>query len=204
MAGTPTRSPIMDVALVAVFAALIAAFSLAPAVPLPGNAVPITLQTLAVALTAMVIGPWRGAAATLLYLVVGFAGLPVFAQGGSTLAVLARPSAGYLIAFPVYAVVVGVLAGLALRKTNWLRPALFVVAGLVGSFMVIHPMGILGMARNIPTTIERAFVLDLAFWPGDVVKTVVAALIATAVHKAFPALAARRRRPAAAASTIPA
>lgn len=186
-------SPVMDLALIAVFAALIAAFSLAPAVPLPGNAVPITLQTLAVALTAMIIGPWRGAAATLLYLVIGFAGLPVFAQGASTVAVLAKPSAGYLISFPIYAVVVGLLAGFALRRTNWVRPALLVVAGLVGSFLVVHPMGILGMARNIPTTLERAFLLDITFWPGDLVKTVVAALIATAVHKAFPALAARRR-----------
>lgn len=190
---TAKRSSIMDLAFIAVFAALIAAFSLAPAVPLPGNAVPITLQTLAVALTAMIIGPWRGAAATLLYLVVGFAGLPVFAQGASTIAVLAKPSAGYLIAFPLYAVVVGLLSAVALRRTNWLRPTLLVVAGLVGSFLVIHPLGILGMARNIPTTLERALTLDLAFWPGDLVKTVVAALIATAVHKAFPALRAHRR-----------
>lgn len=187
------HAPVMDLALIAVFAALIAAFSLAPAVPLPGNAVPITLQTLAIALTAMIIGPWRGAAATLLYLVIGFAGLPVFAGGASTLAVLAKPSAGYLISFPIYAIVVGLLARLALRRTNWLRPALLVVAGLVGSFLVVHPLGILGMAQNIPTSLGKAFTLDIAFWPGDVVKTVVAALIATAVHKAFPALAARRR-----------
>ncbi|MGA4668182.1 biotin transporter BioY [Propionibacteriaceae bacterium Y1923] len=191
--STNKTSPVMDLALVAVFAALIAAFSLAPAVPLPGNAVPITLQTLAVALTAMIIGPWRGAAATLLYLVVGFAGLPVFAQGASTIAVLARPSAGYLISFPIYAIVVGLLARYALRRTNWKRPALLVVAGLVGSFLVVHPLGILGMARNIPIALDRALVADIAFWPGDLVKTVVAALIATAVHKAFPALAARRR-----------
>ena len=199
--ATARRSSIMDLAFIAVFAALIAAFSLAPAVPLPGNAVPITLQTLAVALTAMIIGPWRGAAATLLYLVVGFAGLPVFAQGASTIAVLAKPSAGYLIAFPLYAVVVGLLARLALRRTNWQRPTLLIVAGLVGSFLVIHPLGILGMARNIPTTLERAFTLDIAFWPGDLVKTVVAALIATAVHKAFPALVRRRTRVATATRT---
>lgn len=192
--ANPQRSSVMDLALVAVFAALIAAFSLAPAVPLPGNAVPITLQTLAVALTAMIIGPWRAAAATLLYLVVGFAGLPVFAQGASTIAVLAKPSAGYLIAFPIYAIVVGLLAGLALKRTNWQRPALLVIAGLVGSFLVIHPLGILGMARNIPTSLDTALLLDVAFWPGDLVKTAAAALIATAVHKAFPALAARRPR----------
>lgn len=185
-------NPLMDLALVAVFAALIVVFSLTPAVPLPGMAVPITLQTMAIGLTAMVIGPWRGAGATLLYLALGFAGLPVFAGGASTLAVLGRPSAGYLLAFPLYAVVVGLLTTLVVRRAGAMRPVLLTLAGLVGSFLVIHPLGILGMARNIPVPLGKAATLDMAFWPGDVIKTILAALIATAVHKAFPALLVRR------------
>lgn len=195
-------NPLMDLALVAVFAALIVVFSLTPAVNLPGITVPITLQTLAIGLTAMVIGPWRGLAATLLYLALGFAGLPVFAGGASTVAVLGKPSAGYLLAFPLYAVVVGLLTQLVVRRTGAMRPVLLTVAGLVGSFLVIHPLGILGMARNIPVPLAKAFKFDMVFWPGDLVKTVLAALIATAVHKAFPALVARRREAAAAPRTV--
>jgi len=190
---TQHRNPLMDLALVAVFAALIVVFSLTPAIPLPGNAVPITLQTLAVALTAMIIGPWRGAAATGLYLAVGFAGLPVFAGGASGVAVLARPSAGYLISFPIYAIVVGLLAQWALRRATGWKPLLLIIAGLVGSFLVVHPMGIIGMSRLIPVPLQKAFMLDLAFWPGDLVKTILAACIAVTVHKAFPALLVGRR-----------
>ena len=185
-------NPMLDVALIAVFAALIVVFSITPAIPVPGIPVPITLQTLAIALTAMIIGPWRGAAATLLYLAIGFAGLPVFAGGASHIQVLTRPSAGYLISFPIYAVIVGLLARTFLRAKKTLRPLLLVAAGLIGSFLVVHPLGILGMARNIPVPLGTALKYDLAFWIGDVIKTVLAAAIATAVHSAFPALLARR------------
>ena len=58
------QSTVTDLALVAVFAGVISAATLAPAIPVGAVGVPITLQTLAVALTAMILGPWRGFAAT--------------------------------------------------------------------------------------------------------------------------------------------
>ncbi len=183
----------MDVALVAVFAALIAAFSLVPGINLV--VVPITLQTLAVGLTAMVIGPWRAFAATSLYLLVGFAGLPVFANGAAGIGVLARGSAGYLLSFPLYALLVGLLAQAVVRRgwrQRWLR--LF-LAGLVGSFTLVHPMGIAGMMVNVNLPLAKAFTLDMTFWVGDLIKTAIAAGVAVAVHKAFPALLATRRVP---------
>ena len=72
MSASAKTTPATDLALIAVFAALIAAFSLTPAIPITGG-VPITLQTLAVVLAGLVLGPWRGFLATLLYLAVGFA-----------------------------------------------------------------------------------------------------------------------------------
>ncbi len=38
-----------------------------------------------------------------------------------------------------------------------------------------------------------AFVVDLAYWPGDVLKNLAMAVVATAVHRAFPDLLPRRR-----------
>ena len=104
------QSTVTDLALVAVFAGVISAATLAPAIPVGAVGVPITLQTLAVALTAMILGPWRGFAATALYVIVGLAGLPVFAGGASGIGVLAKPSAGYLLAFPFAAALTGWLA----------------------------------------------------------------------------------------------
>src|ERR1044071_8771852 len=51
------------------------------AIPLPFTPVPMTLQPLAVIFLGAALGSTRGAAAAALYLLEGFSGLPVFAQG---------------------------------------------------------------------------------------------------------------------------
>ncbi|MDN5570839.1 MAG: biotin transporter BioY [Propionibacteriaceae bacterium] len=183
-----------DLALVAVFAGMLAALTLAPAIPVGALGVPITLQTLGVALSGMILGPWRGGAAVLLYLVLGFAGLPIFAQGAGGLGVFARPSIGYLLAFPLAAVLIGFLTRLVLRRIS--APALRGLAifgcGLAGSFVFIHPFGITGMHLVGALPWEVALATGALYLPGDLIKTAVAAAIAVAVHRAFPDLAAPR------------
>lgn len=102
-----------DLALVASFAAFIAVCAILPGIPTPSG-VPITLQTFGVMLAGLVLGPLRGGLATLLYVGLGLAGLPIFAEGAGGLGVLGKASVGYLLSFPVAAAVAGVLAGLAL------------------------------------------------------------------------------------------
>lgn len=184
------RQPTTDLALIAVFAALIAAFSVVPGVPV--GPVPITLQTLAVILSGLVLGPWRGFAATALYLLVGFAGLPVFAGGAAGLGVLAKPSIGYLLSFPIAALLAGVFAQRLAGPNRRARYLRLFLSGFGASVLVIHPAGILGLMLVAQMSLNAAIATDLIFWPGDVVKNLVAAAIAVAVHKAFPALLAAR------------
>lgn len=180
-----------DLALIAVFAALVAALSLTPPIPIAGP-VPITLQTLGVALAGLVLGPVRGLLAVLLYLVVGFAGLPVFAGGAAGLAVLGKASAGYLLSFPIAALVAGALSRVLPRLPGPRYLWLF-LSGILASILIVHPAGVLGLVLNANMDLGKAVVTDLAFWPGDVVKNLVAAALALAVHKAFPDLVLRRR-----------
>ena len=70
-----------DLSLIAVFAGFIAALAIMPAVSLGGVAVPFTFQTLGIYITAQVLGGKRATASVALYLLVGFAGLPIFARG---------------------------------------------------------------------------------------------------------------------------
>ena len=185
------QSTVTDLALVAVFAGVISAATLAPAIPVGAVGVPITLQTLAVALTAMILGPWRGFAATALYVIVGLAGLPVFAGGASGIGVLAKPSAGYLLAFPLAALLIGFLARAIVsrnQKSTGVRWGLLFLAGLAGSFAFVHPMGIAGMAINAGLPVDKALMADLIYWPGDVIKNIAASAVAVAVHRAFPGL----------------
>jgi biotin transport system substrate-specific component len=190
--ATGRPSVATDLALIAVFGALITAFSIVPAIPI-GIGVPITLQTLAVVLAGLVLGPWRGFLATLLYIAVGLAGLPVFASGVAGPAVFAKPSVGYLLAFPLGALLAGLIAKLAVNWQGFRRSAGFFAAGVAAS-VVVHALGILGLAFGVAhLSLTAALVVDLAFWPGDLIKMVVAAAIAIAVHKAFPTVLATRQ-----------
>lgn len=191
MSGTDRPSVAGDLALVAVFGALITAFSIVPAIPI-GIGVPITLQTLAVVLAGLVLGPWRGFLATLLYLVVGLAGLPVFAQGVAGPAVLGKASVGYLLAFPIGALVAGLISRAVVKWRGARQYVGLFIAG-VGASVVIHAGGIVGLVVGVAhLSWNAAFIVDLAFWPGDLAKMFVAAAIAVAVHRAFPAVLATR------------
>lgn len=188
------RNPMTDLALVAVFAALIAAFAAVPPIPISGTSVPITLQTFAIAITGMLLGPWRGFLATGLYVVAGLAGLPVFAGGHSGIGVLSGPSGGYLISFPFYAAAVGWFAVIALRHGLRRAPLGLSVGGIIASLAVNHSLGILGMMHAMHIGFGKAWGFDSVFIPGDIAKTIVAAFIAVAVHRAFPTLVLARTR----------
>jgi biotin transport system substrate-specific component len=103
-------------------------------IPVPGTEVPMTLQSLAVLLTGFALRPSRAAAAMLLYIVGGAAGLPLFAPG--SLGVLG-PTGGYLLGFVPAAWLVSVLRGGS--TASYLR---LLLAGAAGT-VVIFALGAL-------------------------------------------------------------
>lgn len=196
--GDARRSRGVDprsVALVAVFTALLVAAAVVPGIPVGGFGVPITLQTLAVLLTGLVLGPGRGGVAVLVYLLLGFVGLPVFSAGQSGLQVLSGPTAGYLLSFVVAAVVVGLAARTVVRRARrslWVP--LLVAAAVVTSVAVVHALGVAGLMVNLRLPLSAAIGADLPFLPGDLIKAVVAVVAAVAVHRAFPDVLVRPAR----------
>lgn len=140
-------------------------------VPIPGSVVPATLQGLAVLVVGGVLGPAAGLMALLMYLAAGAAGLPVFAPMGLPgPARLLGPTSGYLLAFPVAAMVVGALA----RRHALPRNLLVCLLGMV----LIHLGGIAmlsiltgGFAAPIKATLPLVLT--------DLVKVVLAALVIT-------------------------
>ena len=109
-------------------------------VKIPMYPVPITLQTLFVLLAANILGKKAGTTSQLLYLSVGFAGVPIFANGGGP-AYVFQPSFGYLIGFVPAAYFTGVLVE-KIDYTNY-RKAFFklFMSNLVG-MAVIYAFGI--------------------------------------------------------------
>lgn len=96
--------------------------------------VPMTMQTWAVLLAGVVLGPRWGGGAVLLYLAVGLAGLPVFSDGASGMGPLTGPTAGYLLAFPFAAAMAGAFAGCP-------RGFVPATAGLFGLHLMILTLG---------------------------------------------------------------
>ena len=180
-----------DIALIAGFAALIAVCALLPTIEV--GIVDITLQTFAVLLSGAALGARRGFLAALLYVVVGAAGLPVYSGGAAGLGVLLGPSGGYLVGFPLAALLCGFLVERLPRHRVARSIPLIFLAGLASSAVFIHPLGITGLVLRADMTWGEAFRLDMTFWPGDVIKNAAMALVATSVHRAFPDLLGGRR-----------
>lgn len=179
---------IQDIAYVALFAALTAVLGLIPKIELGFIPVPITAQLLGVMMAGSILGAWRGGAALALFVLLVAAGLPVLAGGRGGLGVFASPTVGFLLGFPVGALVVGAL-------TEWLWTRLsFVksfIANIVGGIVVVYALGIPGMAFVGGFTLLKAATLCAVFIPGDLIKAALAASLAMFVKRGFPLIAGR-------------
>jgi biotin transport system substrate-specific component len=199
--GSATGVRAADIAVIAAFAALIIVLG-GVTVPVGGAGVPIVLQNMGVALAGMILGWRRGGLAVLLFLGVGFLGVPNMAGWTPALAAVSGPTVGYIIGYAVVGFLVGALCDLSTRVPRiGGNPALltvwFAVAGLIG-VCVQYLCGSVGLMVRTDMDFGAALVSNGPFIPGDIAKVVVAAVVATAVLRAVPDL--RPRRTAAAPS----
>ena len=169
-------------ALIALFAALIAVLGLVPSFMLV-TGVPISAQSLGVMLAGCVLGARRGALAVLLFLLLVALGLPLLAGGRGGLGVFVGPTAGFLVGWPVAALVAGWITA------NWRRVDLAIAAGagaLIGGVLVLYAFGMVGMMLFAGLTPVQAITALAAFIPGDIIKAVVAGLVTRAIWQARP------------------
>ncbi|MDQ7800778.1 MAG: biotin transporter BioY [Armatimonadota bacterium] len=172
-----------DLALCAALAALTAVCAQL-SVTLPWvSSVPFTLQVFAVVLAGASLGARLGFVSQLLYLLLGAAGLPVFAQLRGGLSVLVGPTAGYLWAFPVAAALAGWAAGpMGSRPAGGGR----LVAGAVLAVVPVYALGALwlsisGVAPGLRAAVQVGV---LPFVVPDLVKAALASLVAVRVRAA--------------------
>lgn len=101
-------------------------------VHLPFTPVPSTLQPMVVLMGSAALGARLGASSQILYLVLGIAGMPVFAASPilpQGLGRLLGPTGGYLVAYPIAAFVTGWLAARGFDR-RYLTAVLAMLAGL--------------------------------------------------------------------------
>jgi biotin transport system substrate-specific component len=142
--------------------------------PLPFTPVPFTIQPMIVLIGAAALGSRLGALAQILYLMLGIAGLPVFAFSPELPQGIGRllgPTGGYLMAYPIAAFLTGLLAEKGLDR-RYSTSILAMSAGL----SVIFAGGVLWIARV--TGIETALATGLyPFIIVDILKVVAAGLV---------------------------
>ena len=151
-------------------------------VPLYFTPVPVTLQTMAVILVGLTLGPALGSAALVLYLAEGAMGLPVFSPNGpGGIAQLLGPTAGYLFSYPLAAAAAGGVVR-AVRLGRSQLPAA-ILAGLAASFF-IFAMGAGWLAHLLHLNANAAWHLGVQpFLPGEILKIAAAAGACTALRK---------------------
>lgn len=171
-----------SVARIALFAALIAALGLVPQITIPfAGGVPITAQTLGIMLAGLILGPWRGAAAVLVFLAVVALGAPLLAGGRGGLGVFAGPTVGFLIGWPIATIVVG----LVYRAMPEARPVLAgVTASVVGGILTLYAFGVPGLSLVTEMPLAKAAAVVGVFIPGDILKAFIAAAVAREVRRA--------------------
>jgi len=156
--------------LLAIAASAFVALCAHVSVPLYFTPVPITLQTFAVILVGLALGPTLGFSAMVLYLAEGAAGLPVFSPHSTG---LIGPTAGFLFSYPFAAAAAGTVVR-ALRIGRSKFPA--AIAAGVAANVVIFTLGAGWIAHLMHLTPGIAWHLAVApFLPGEVLKVTAAA-----------------------------
>jgi biotin transport system substrate-specific component len=169
-------------ALAVLFVAVLTAAASQVSFPVPYTPVPFTLQPMVVLLGGAILGARLGASAQALYLMLGLAGMPVFAFAPDLPQGVLRllgPSGGYLMAYPLAAFVTGALAQRGLDR-RFGTSLLAMAAG----FGVIFGGGVLWLAKDLG--VPAAVALGVTpFVLVDAVKVAAAAAIMPAVWRAL-------------------
>ena len=138
---------------------------------LPFSPVPVTGQTFAVLMLGALLGSRRGCLTVLAYIIEGAAGLPVFAVGVGSAALLG-PTGGYLFGFIPAAYITGRLA-----EKGWDRRIGTTVLAMVLGDLAILTFGLLWLCC---LTGFSTMALTLGFYPfivGDLAKIILAAIL---------------------------
>lgn len=161
----------------AVLGCALAAGLLGPiAIDLPGET-PITLQTMLILLPSLLFGWEVGVLSAMLYLVAGGMGAPVFAHFTYGWDRFFGSTGGYLLAFPVAALLCGWWAPQG-ERFRFLRSSLILLAGQI----LILCLGMVWQRNIVPPSDTVWEALDHLI-PGLVIKTAVGTLLLTGIAR---------------------
>lgn len=178
---------IREIVFVGMFAAVLAVISQI-SLPMP-TGVPITIQVFGVALVGAVLGAKLGTMATVVYVLLGAVGLPIFANFHGGISALAGITGGYIWAWPFMTFLCGIHPKVQNKTANW---AIRIVLALLGLAIVEVIGGIQWHFVGGSMSLSAIAICSLiAFVPKDIVITILALFIAVPVRRAIEYAGAR-------------
>lgn len=180
--------------LISIFASLMCISSWIT-IPSPFNpTVPFTLQTLSVILTGLILSPSEAGFASLVYLMLGIVGLPVFSGFGTLYSKLFTATGGYLIGIFIAPFFISLLCKAIFKSidkhqtkqiiSKALHFTVYLVLAITVGIPIIDIPGIIvGKFITNADWVSAVTLFSLAFLPTDILKCIVAAILASALEK---------------------
>ena len=173
-----TSAQIRAAVLCGLFAAFTAVFS---QISLPIGPVPISCSLIAVYLAGLFLPVKTAALSQLVYLLLGIIGVPVFAGFQSGAARLAGPTGGYLLVYPVIALILS-LAMVIYDKKLVRKPlaarAVYIVSAMLVSLIVCYAAGTAWFTVFSGSSFQKALSLTVVpFLAGDIAKIVLCTVV---------------------------
>lgn len=163
------------IALTGILAAIICL--LAP-LSIPAGAIPISLATFAVYITACTVNVKTSASAVIIYILLGAAGLPVFSAFRGGFHMLAGITGGYLAGYIPCAIIIGMLTG-RFENQKWIYPVSMVLGSsvcyLIGTLWYMLQTGS-GFTASLSVCV-------LPFIIGEIIKIPAASVIGFTLRK---------------------
>jgi len=145
---------------------------------IPFSPVPISFTNLAIYFTVILLGWKKGTISYLIYLFVGFAGIPVFSGFTAGPAKLLGPTGGYLIGFIFLALIAGWFVDRFPGKVH-----LYIVGMVLGT-LVTYALGTGWLAYQANLSFQAAlFAGVIPYIPGDLIKIGIAAAMGPTIKK---------------------
>lgn len=139
---------------------------------IPIGPIPISLATFVIYLSIFVLGQKKSTICVLLYLLLGFVGLPVFSGYSGGFAKLFGPTGGYLLAYPVLTLVSGY--GIDRFRNKKAYSVLSLIIGTV----LLYLIGTFVLSQVAHMDFSKAAALGIyPFLIGDLVKILIAVFI---------------------------
>lgn len=178
------HSKVRNLTIDAVFLALLIVFAMVPAIPVGIIPVPIVLQNVAVMLISLLLGARRGSAVMAIFIMMIAIGMPVLTGGHGGMASLVGPTAGYIWAWLFQPAAFAFLARFVPKKEGALMPNFFLSFALIFilDMVLVFGLGSAWLAHVAHMDFFKAYLGNMAFVPGDMIKVFIATTVATAIQ----------------------